>query len=165
MLKLMNYLKPYWLSILAVLILLFVQANFDLALPDYMSRIVNEGIQQGGIDSPVPRVLSETSFIQLHRVLNNTESSLVVRVYRKVSRDQVRDVPLKLENTEKTNSNVYVLGPVSKDEQTELEQIIARSLSVITLMQKMPAGMGQNREAPSNSISEMDVSQMQKKAD
>ena len=165
MLKLMNYLKPYWLSILAVLILLFVQANFDLALPDYMSRIVNEGIQQRGIDSPVPRVLSETGFIQLHRVLNDTESSLVVRVYRKVSRDQVRDVPLKLENTEKTNSNVYVLGPVSKAEQTELEQIIARSLSVITLMQKMPAGMGQNREAPSNSISEMDVSQMQKKAD
>jgi len=163
MLKLMNYLKPYWLSILAVLILLFVQANFDLALPDYMSRIVNEGIQQGGIESPVPRVLSETSFIQLHRVLNNTESSLVVRVYRKVSRDQVRDVPLKLENTEKTNSNVYVLGPVSKDEQTELEQIMARSLSAITLMQKMPAGMGQKREVPSNSISEMDVSQMQKK--
>ncbi|WP_304240883.1 ABC transporter ATP-binding protein [Gracilinema caldarium] len=164
MLKLMNYLKPYWLSILAVLILLFVQANFDLALPDYMSRIVNEGIQQRGIESPVPRVLSETSFIQLHRVLNDTESSLVVMVYRKVPRDQVRDVPLKLDNPEKTNSNVYVLGPVSKAEQTELEQIMARSLSAITLMQKMPAaGMGQNRDVPSNSISEMDVSQMQKK--
>jgi ATP-binding cassette subfamily B protein len=163
MLKLMNYLKSYWLSIIAVLILLFVQANFDLALPDYMSRIVNEGIQQGGIDSPVPRVLSETSFIQLLRVLNDTESSLVVRVYRKVPMNQVRDVPLKLDNPEKINSNVYVLGPVSKDEQSELEKIMARSLSAITLMQKMPAGMGQNRDVPSNSISEMDVSQMQKK--
>ena len=49
MIKLIRYLKPYWASIILVIALLFVQANADLALPDYMSRIVNVGIQQSGI--------------------------------------------------------------------------------------------------------------------
>ena len=39
MLRLMKYVKPYLLLILLTIILLFVQANADLALPDYMSKI------------------------------------------------------------------------------------------------------------------------------
>ncbi len=54
MLRLIRYLKPYfWLFVISV-VLLFAQANADLALPDYMSRIVNNGIQQSGIESAVP---------------------------------------------------------------------------------------------------------------
>ncbi len=49
MLRLVKYLKPYLLLILIAIALLFVQANADLALPDYMSKIVNYGIQQGGV--------------------------------------------------------------------------------------------------------------------
>jgi ATP-binding cassette subfamily B protein len=47
MLKLLRYLKPFTLQIVLAVGLLFIQANADLALPDYMSRIVNVGIQQG----------------------------------------------------------------------------------------------------------------------
>ncbi|TFG83230.1 MAG: ABC transporter ATP-binding protein [Spirochaetales bacterium] len=57
MLKLVRYLKPYLSQVALIVLLLFLQANMDLALPDYMSRIVNNGIQQGGIDSPVPRAI------------------------------------------------------------------------------------------------------------
>ena len=39
--KLIKYLKPFTASILAVIVLLFAQAMFDLSLPDYMSNIVN----------------------------------------------------------------------------------------------------------------------------
>lgn len=48
MLKIIKHLKPFIASILLVLGLLFVQAVCDLSLPDYMSNIVNVGIQQGG---------------------------------------------------------------------------------------------------------------------
>ncbi len=54
MIRLLRYLKPYVWSILIVLVLLFVQAMADLALPNYMSDIVNVGIQQGGVESAVP---------------------------------------------------------------------------------------------------------------
>ena len=54
MFKLAKYLKPFTALILASIVLLFVQAMCDLSLPDYMSNIVNKGIQQGGIESAVP---------------------------------------------------------------------------------------------------------------
>jgi len=43
MLRILKYLKPYLAMVLISVALLFVQANADLALPDYMSRIVNVG--------------------------------------------------------------------------------------------------------------------------
>jgi len=53
MLRLIRYLKPYILLVILTILLLFVQANADLALPDYLSRIVNNGIQQGGVENAV----------------------------------------------------------------------------------------------------------------
>lgn len=54
MMQLIRYLKPYWVSIVVIVALLFAQAMTDLALPDYMSNIVNVGLQQGGIERAVP---------------------------------------------------------------------------------------------------------------
>jgi len=50
MLRLTKYLKPYLVLLVVSIALLFGQAMADLALPNYMSEIVNVGIQQGGID-------------------------------------------------------------------------------------------------------------------
>ena len=66
---LFRYLKPYWLSIVLVIALLFIQANADLSLPDYLSKIVNIGIQQGGIEPDLPQVIRISSFEALGRLL------------------------------------------------------------------------------------------------
>ncbi len=50
MLKLTKYLKPFWLSIVLIIGILFIQAQSELALPDYMSRIVDNGIQSSGVE-------------------------------------------------------------------------------------------------------------------
>jgi ATP-binding cassette, subfamily B, multidrug efflux pump len=55
MLRIRRFLKPYLLMLAVTIILLFVQANLDLALPDYLAQIVNTGIQQGGVDQPRTR--------------------------------------------------------------------------------------------------------------
>lgn len=47
MMKLIKIFKPYALWIVMIFGLLFVQAMTDLALPDYMSNIVNNGITAG----------------------------------------------------------------------------------------------------------------------
>ena len=47
MLKLFRFLKPYWLTITAVIILVFLQTLGDLYLPTLMSDIINEGVMQG----------------------------------------------------------------------------------------------------------------------
>lgn len=53
-----KYLKPFWLSVVFAVLLLFGQAFSDLSLPHYMSDIVNVGIQQGGISESTPKAIS-----------------------------------------------------------------------------------------------------------
>jgi len=65
MIRLFKYLKPYILLILLAIALLFVQANADLALPDYMSKIVNNGIQQGGVENAVPQAIRQSEMNKL----------------------------------------------------------------------------------------------------
>ena len=65
MLRLLKYLKPYTLLILLTIVLLFVQANADLALPDYLSGIVNVGIQQGGVENAVPDAIRQSQMDKL----------------------------------------------------------------------------------------------------
>ncbi|MDY3930923.1 MAG: ABC transporter ATP-binding protein [Erysipelotrichaceae bacterium] len=57
MLKAFRYLKPYWLSVLAIIGLIFGQVQAELALPDYMSDIVTYGIQYGGVKESVPNAM------------------------------------------------------------------------------------------------------------
>ena len=57
MLRLIKEVKPFVITILIIIALLFMQAMTELALPDYMSNIVNVGIQQNGIENAVPEVI------------------------------------------------------------------------------------------------------------
>ena len=61
MIKIFKQLGRHWAACLAVVALLVVQAYCDLSLPDYTSKIVDVGIQQGGIESPVPDTVRDTT--------------------------------------------------------------------------------------------------------
>ena len=54
-----RYLKPYILTVLAIVVLTFVQVQSELLLPDYMSGIVTNGIQYGGIEEETPVALTK----------------------------------------------------------------------------------------------------------
>lgn len=82
--KFLAYLKKYTLSMLAIIVLLFIQAALTLALPDYMSRIVNVGIQQSGIDSPLPEILPEAEYQDLRLLLLTEEAALLDAHYTAV---------------------------------------------------------------------------------
>ena len=49
--KMFAYMRPYFGGILCCFAFLFVQSFCELSLPNYMSNIVNIGIQQGGIEA------------------------------------------------------------------------------------------------------------------
>ena len=65
MLKLFRYLKNAYVPIMAIVLLLVVQASCDLTLPTFTSNIVNVGIQQKGIEDAVPDVMREETFVAL----------------------------------------------------------------------------------------------------
>lgn len=89
MIKLMcKYLKPFAISVVAVIALLFVQAQTELALPDYMSDIVNTGIQTGGITSNVPEALRASEYEKMTIFLDETQENLFTANYRLVKPDE-----------------------------------------------------------------------------
>lgn len=88
--KVFRYLKGHGLALILVVVLLVVQANLELALPGYMSDIIDVGVQQGGIEGPVPRTLSEADLADLEMFMAEPDVSLVESVYGKADADGIR---------------------------------------------------------------------------
>lgn len=146
MIRLLKYLRPFLSMLLLALVLLFVQANADLALPDYMSRIVNVGIQQAGIESPVPVVLRSEKMDRILFFLNPAEKDMVLSHYREVSSDQAGEEYSGL-NTEK-GLRVYLLKPLSAEERKALEPVMARGMFISAYLGKSRMEMETNGTRP-----------------
>ena len=87
MLRLSRFLKPYLAWILLTILLLFVQANADLALPDYLSRIVNIGLQGSGIENAVPLALRQSTMEHLLIFATPGEQALITASYTLVDQN------------------------------------------------------------------------------
>jgi ATP-binding cassette subfamily B protein len=77
----LKYLRKSYGSIILVVLLLFVKVIADLTLPQYTSNIVNIGIQQGGIVSTVPQVISSTLMERVIELGNADEKELILQSY------------------------------------------------------------------------------------
>ena len=138
MIRLAKYLKPYLAMIVLSVVLLFVQANSDLALPDYMSRIVNNGIQQGGVENAVPRAIRQS---QMERVLLFVPAADLARVqaaYRLVepgaaSEQLLADYPLLAEQP------LYLLNEVSDEKMAWLNPLLGKALLSVASIEQMMA--------------------------
>lgn len=82
MTKIFKQLARHWAACLAVVALLIVQAYCDLSLPDYTSKIVDIGIQQGGIESPVPETIRDTTLQALELLMPEDTAAQVDQWYR-----------------------------------------------------------------------------------
>jgi ATP-binding cassette subfamily B multidrug efflux pump len=131
MLRLVKYLKPYWWLILIAVGLLFVQANADLALPDYLSRIVNVGIQQGGIDNAVPVAIRQSEMDRLSIFLSADDKAAVLADYTLVDKNS----PDYAADVEKypalANEPVYVLKNLDQAEIDKLNPILGKAITIV----------------------------------
>ena len=135
MLKVLKNLKKSLGSVIAIVILLCIQAATDLALPDYTSKIVNEGIQSGGIVSSVPDIISKDNMDTLllfteqdEQILNNY--TLVGSELDKHQEKVINKYLGKDYNAE--NKNIYVLNELEEEEKTNLEGLIAGPIIEMT---------------------------------
>lgn len=80
--KLFRFLKPYAVSICAIIAVLVLQAYCDLSLPAYTSDIVNVGIQQEGIDSSIPEEIRKEDMEKLFLFVTKEDQETVKECYR-----------------------------------------------------------------------------------
>jgi len=136
MLRLTKYLKPYLLLILITIVLLFVQANADLALPDYLAKIINVGIQQGGIENAVPEAIRQSEMDKLLLFMSPEEKEVVLNNYTLVDQNSpdyeqsVQDYPAL------ANEPVYVLKEIDQSEMDKLNPIMAKAFVAVSSIEK-----------------------------
>jgi ATP-binding cassette subfamily B protein len=147
--KLIKFLKPFkWLTLL-IFVLLFAQAFADLALPGYMSNILNVGVQQNGIENSVPTVIQASEMNRIQLFMSADDRAEVAQVYTLLDKSSLSNADyasyLKSYPILAT-SPVYKLGKVTKTETTELEAIFGKAEDVTFAIEQqgltpfLPAG-------------------------
>ena len=110
MVKLMRYLKKSAGYIVLIMGLLFLQAYCDLSLPDYTSRIINVGIQQGGIEDNVPQKMRTSTMKALSVFMDDDDMKQVEKYYEE-------------------DKDTYVLkDDISKDEREKLDHLLEKPM-------------------------------------
>lgn len=139
MLKIMKYLKKSAVSVVAIIILLLIQALCDISLPDYTSKIVNVGIQQGGIENAVPEVIKENELKRLLMFVDNDDKDAVEDAYTLVKSGDTSDEKYD-EYVEKypklETENVYVLKEIDKEKNEKLNEILGKPEMALLAIEK-----------------------------
>ena len=129
MLKAFRYLKPYWISVVAVIVLVFAQVQAQLALPDHMSKIITYGIQYGGITESIPSAMSEETYNHLQVFMDAESKTILEDNYVQVSQGDT-SYTKKYPLVEK--EDIYVL----KDHpDSSLEDTIKKPLLMTSLLE------------------------------
>ena len=121
--KIFRYLKSYVIPIIFIVLLLFVEAVCDLALPEYMSNIVNVGIQQSGVSSAVPQKIKTETLERLELFMSESDIKTVNSFYSKES-----DTVMTL----KTD--------ISEKNLQELEEIFINPMMITNLLSLAQSG-------------------------
>ena len=79
--NLFKYAASYWKAMIAIVLILIVQAYCDLSLPAYTSDIVNVGIQQGGIEDEVPKQIATEEMEKLLLFVSEDDQQTVKDSY------------------------------------------------------------------------------------
>ena len=128
MLKALKYLKPFWKSVIAVIFLIFAQVQLELALPDYMSNIVTNGIQYNGITSPVPEALSTSTYEHMEYFMSDEDITTFENSYKLVEKgNSSYTTKYPLNETE----DIYILNA---DKNASLKAIVEKPLFITQLL-------------------------------
>lgn len=152
MLKVLKNLKESWLSVIAIVLLLIVQAAGDLTLPDYTSKIVNIGIQSGGIENPAPEVIRKSEMDNLLIFTENDEQ--ILNDYKEISKDSLDEKEyekLVKKYPALENETLYEVKKLNSEEQTQLNNIMTKPLMMLSSLES---------EETANTMKEQMISSM-----
>ena len=132
MIKLAKYAKPYlWLVVLAIALLL-AQANFDLALPDYLSRIVNTGIQQSGVENAVPAAIRQSEMNRVIIFLSAADKASLLADYTLVDKNAPTYGQVVEQYPALAKENIYVLNKIDQAEINRLNPIMGKAFLAVS---------------------------------
>ncbi|MBS6181064.1 ABC transporter ATP-binding protein/permease [[Clostridium] innocuum] len=153
MTKLGKYLKPFALSILAIVALLFTQAMCELAMPDYMSSIVDVGIVSGGVEDGVPSVIRESEVKKLVLFMDKKEQKVFTDNYTKITSaeataDQLDAYPIL------KKENVYELKDVDSATRDTIKESLRKAETTVMGLEQSAAEAKSGKTSSSKDLSD-----------
>ena len=130
--RILKSIAPYWKSIIIILLLLVLQANCDLALPQYTSNIIDVGIQNGGIGHSIPEKITKDEYDIAKMFMTDEEISIWEKCF-----EEQDDLYVRTENNDKRLDEY--------DDTLAMALIINNQMSSVTVTQfkqQMAAQMG-----------------------
>ena len=157
MIKLRKFAYKFWLPILLCIGCVFIQSQSELALPDYMSKIVTNGIQAGGFDSPVADVFSDETFKHLLVFADDEQKKTIESSYTYTSYENLKD---NFKEEFPKLKNAYVLNDLSKDEKSQLESALIKPMLMVSSIDSMDKNSKEYQERFGNLPADMDIYQV-----
>lgn len=139
MIKLFKYLKPYSLLILAAIGLLFGQAMADLALPNYMSEIVNVGIQQGGVENALPVAMRASTMEKMRLVLAPEEAVDLLAAYTRVEKDASNAAEISEKYPILGREAIYLRKDLDSAETEKLNHVGGKAMLTVSMIESIMA--------------------------
>lgn len=152
MFKVLKFAKKLWYVMIFILLLLVVQVFCELTLPDYTSDIVDVGIQNKGVEYPIPEEMSEETYHNLGMFLTDDQKNTVDQYYKYEKEEYVADLN-SLKEDERTNLEdsmldaemVVYLFTADSDEAKQMQgQMLkamgmdAKNADVMSILEAMP---------------------------
>lgn len=131
MFRLAKYLKPFLLFFLLSIVLLFVQGITDLSLPDYIAKIVNTGIQQGGIENAVPEAVRQSQMNRADLFLSADEQADILAHYTLIDSSSPDYQAYLQRYPALANEPVYVRNSITPDEIARLNPIMGKAFLAV----------------------------------
>jgi len=133
--QIIKNLKPYWKSVLIIVLLLIVQAYCDLALPDYTSKLIDTGIQNYGIDHCSPLQIPEKAYTVIKGFMDEYDVTVWEKYYEQSDdgiyhmTDDGKDHIDEIDQAcmEPMMMYYYPYTMVDSDEDNQLKQMLAAS--------------------------------------
>ena len=138
MLKVLKNLKYSLFSVITIVILLCIQAAVDLELPNYTSKIVNNGIQSSGIENVAPDFISKENFETILLFSDNDDE--ILSKYSLANSDdldnhQERLIDSYLNENNNNLEEVYVIKDLNQEEIDKLSEIMLKPIIVSQMLQ------------------------------
>lgn len=136
MFKVLKNLKESWISVIAIVLLLIVQAAGDLTLPDYTSKIVNVGIQNGGIENVAPEVIRKSEMDNL--LIFTEDDDKILSSYEEISKENLDNSEyekLVKKYPALENEVLYKIKKISSSEQEDLDSVMAKPLMMLSTLE------------------------------
>lgn len=123
--KLIKNMKPYWKSIILLIVLLFVEVLCDLSLPNYTSSIIDVGIQNSGIEFATPIAIRSEEYEKIKIFMTDDEKNLWTNSYslgddgNYYIKDDSKENLKILDESFKTPIVIYYASSQMKDENAK----------------------------------------------